>query len=312
MSKLFLLILLFSSLSSNAKSIYDTYQTGNETFDRVMNGARFTSSNPERMKKNIQELELEIKQSSNYPALGTAYYFLGYHNYELGSFQDAQTALLKGKALRPSLSTTTPMDSYLEDIEKVLSRRSRINISLTVIVLWCSLLLGLLIYRVKKKPLLKKELIAVSIGLLSGLLLTLIWFSIDTSASADGLDKFYMPPSLVKSTIFQSGATPLYFLLGSAVLTTCMSALAVISISKFKFLFSLLTATVIGISVTVLFYQFQCLETERSGTGALKHISYGMKQIEWHKDVPDEMMLMFDKKLQLMILDAKAKAKEQK
>ncbi len=311
MSKLFFLILLFTSLTSNAISIYDAYETGNQPFDQVMNRARFTSSNPERMKKHVEELELEIAQSSDYPALGAAYYFLGYHNLELGNYRDSRVALLKGKSLKPSLSTATPIDSYLADIDKVLIRQDTINISLTVIWIWSFILIGLLTHRFKRNQLQKKELLAVSIGLISGLLLTLVWFSIDTSSSADGLDKFFMPPSLVKSTILQSGSTALYFLLGSAILTACTSALAVVAVSKLKFLYALLTTAVIGISVTVLFYQFHCLETQRSGSGFLKRISYGMDQIEWHKDVPDEMLYMYDKKLQLMILDAKAKAKEQ-
>ncbi len=314
MTRFLILIILLSSLDSFGKTIYEEYQTTAQyaDFDHVMNQVRFPSSDRETMRVYVEELEDAIEKFPDYPELSSAYYFMGWHNFKLKKYRTSVNNFAQSKELKPSLVDKTPINRYISRMGDVIRRQNSILLSSGVILVWLVLIGALLLHGIKKKALTKKALGGVFAGVVLGVITVAGWFSIDTSASADGFEGLYVAPTLVRSTLFQLGATPLIILAIYALFASIITSIATFAATvfpKLRILFSLATALIVGSSLSVLYYQYYGLNADRTGTGTFKRMSYPEAPIDLHKDVPDEMIKMYDEKVQTLIKTAKTKAR---
>ena len=312
-SKLLVLILLLS-FTTYAKSIYSKYQTSPEfaQFDKVMNQARLPTSKINKNEENIALLESMIEQFDSYPDKSAAYFFMGRCNYKLKNYRTSLQNYRKGIEIDPNLVNRTPVIRFMSTIKPIILRQNNIIISLTFIILWLVSLSVLFFKGIKKSLIRQRQLWAPAIAIIISTLVTIGWFSYNTSSQADGFDGLYVLPVLVRSTIFQIGSFPLVLLALCAVFTSLVTAFAglvSITLPRFRFTFQLITALVIGSSTTLLYYQFYVLDADRTGTSEHKRVTFAEPPIDWHKDIPDEMMYMYDEKVQALIKKAKAEVK---
>ena len=309
-SKLFIQLLLISlSLTAFSASIYDEYDNGERfsTFDTLMNEVRFPTSNKLKMERFIIDLAQNEDAFPDYPQRASALYFLGHYNFELENYQTALSYLEETKQLNPGLVKKTPLDRYITDCKEQLAYRWTMLISSLVLISWIGVILGLLFLRLKRHEI--KFSKATFWGFMAGVLLVFILFSIRSAQWSDGLEEFYAPPTLVKSTLLSPGSSTLWQLAFCSFFSCAFVALSSVVVKKRSFIFSLLTAAIIGTTTTVLYYQLVIYDVAvRSGINLPKRVTFKETIIEWHKDIPEEMLPMYDKKLQLIIKDAKAEA----
>lgn len=313
-NKAFFLIILLCSLSSHAKSIYSKYQTTPEfaKFDEVINQARLPSSDVSRNKVNITHLKAAIKKYSNYPKLDSAHFFLGRCNFKLKNYRTAIKNYNTALGINPLLKKSTPIERFIASMEATVSRQNSIILGLILLCPWLLVILVLLTKSIKRRLIGKKQVFGVILGVLLATGVTIVWFSFSTSSSADGFKDLYVTPVFVRSTIFDKGSYPLVVLAIFALVTSFLTALAALGsmvLSKFRFLFPLLTAIVIGPSASLLYYQYYGLDGDRTGTGTFKRISFPERPIDFHRDIPDEMIHLYDAKVQELIRKAKLEAK---
>jgi len=312
-NKLYLTLLwLTVSFSLFAGSVYDKYDNGKNfsEFDTLMNQVRFPTSSPQKMEKWVNALELAKSEFPDYPQLSYAFYFLGCYSLELGNYYAALAYLKDAKRLQPELSNSTPIDSYIADCDKYIDYRDSIITSSVVLVGWSTLILLLFLVRWKRKEITSVR--PIIFGFLIALILVILLFSLSTASWSDGMADFYAPPTLVKSSLLSPGSAPLWKLLFVSIFSSALVAISVLAVKRYALMFSVLTALVVGSSATVLYYQFTCYDvSDRTGINLPKRVTFKETIIEWHKDVPLEMLGMYDKKLQLLILDAKEKAADE-
>ena len=307
----FLLAFLWLNLSFSlfAGSVYDEYQNGPEfsKFDTLMNQVRFPTSTPQKMKQWVGALELAKVEFPNYPELPQALYFLGHYNLELKNHRASLVYLKEAKQARPELSRTTPLDRYIEECEQYISYRLSILISSAILLGWSALIVALLLLRLKRKDI--KPSRPMLWGFCLGSAMVFLVFLFSSAGWSDGMVDFYCPPTLVKSSLLSPGSGPLWKLLLVSIFSCAVVALSALVVKKHVFIFAFLTALLIGTSSAVLYYQIICHDvSDRTGINLPKRVTFKETIIEWHKDVPDEMLPMYDKKLQLLIQDAKEEA----
>jgi hypothetical protein len=311
----FILSLLLMSLCVTvfAGSIYDEYDNGEKfvRFDSLMNQVRFPTSDHAKMQKRVADLELAQKECPTYPQLPAALYFLGHYNLELKNYSVALDLLNKAKESQPDLVDKTPLDLYIKECHEKLDYRNSLLISTTILVGWSSLIFLLLILRVRRKEI--KSFKPVVLGVAVGSVMILLLFSLSTASFSDGMADFYSPPTLVRSSLLSPGSFPLWLLAFCSIYTCVLTALTTVATKKRKLVYALLTSVIIGSSISALYYQLVCYDvSDRTGINLPKRITFKEGIIEWHKDIPDEMIPMYDKKLQLLIQDAKRAAEKEK
>lgn len=317
MLKFFSIIMIFTALSSFGRSIYDSYECGTEfqPFDQLMNEVRFPTTDSQKVEVWINELQRLCEKYPNYPEKAAALYFAGSYSFEQKNYKSAQKFLVKAKLLNPELTTKTPLNKYLQDSEIKTKQLFMININSYIIVSWSLLILIILLFGMQNNKFTKRQLVCCSAGALFGIITISLWFSINTSASANGLDKFYLEPVLMRSTILQADSSALVNLLLFCIVTiliTSFSSLASTVLKRCQLLFPMLTAIIVGACCSVIYFQQNCQDTHRTGTGLFKRISFPETPVLWHHEVPDEMIKMYDPDMQLTIKAAKEKKRLEK
>ncbi len=307
-------LLILTSLCSFGKNIYDFYEFDGkyQQFDKQMNEVRFPSSDIQKVESWINDLEELCNKYPEYPGKASAYYFIGSYSFELKDYARAQKYLNEAKRLQPQLANKTPLNKYLSQSQKEIRQLKIVNSAMMVIIIWTVVIFAITIYGAKEKRFKKEMLIACAVGIVCGLALITAWFAIDTSSSADGMEKFYLTPALIKSTILDNESIPLNALLIYGFVTIIITGLASLAstvLPRYRLLFPTFTAILIGTCASTIYYQKNCQNTNRTGTGIWKRISFPETPILWHHEVPDEMIKMYDSDMQAMINDEKEKHK---
>ena len=316
-SKSLFIILVLLSCSSFAKTIYSKYQTSPEfaAFDKAMNQARLPSSDANRNNENIELLEGLIQKHSDYPEISAAHFFMGRCNYKMKNYRTAIENYEVALKINPALATLTPVNRFIATMKSKVSRQNNIILGLVFLCPWL-LMVSVLFYKsIKRRLVGKKQIVGFFIGIVVASIVTIVWFSFNTSSSADGFKDLYVTPVFVRSTIFEIGSYPLVVLAICAFFTSVITAIATLAsavLPRFRFLFPLVTALVIGSSMSLLYYQYYGLDGDRTGTGIFKRISFPETPIDFHRDIPDEMVYLYDQKMQDLIRKAKAEAKASK
>lgn len=313
-NKLIALLILVISCTSFSKTIYSKYQTAPKyaEMDQAINQARMPTSSRVKNENNIKFLSASIKKYSDYPELSAAHFFLGRCNFKLENYRTAIKHYKKAIVLNPEIATKTPIDRFIKTLESKVARENNLIVGFSLLVSGVFAVLFVFFMSVKKSGLGLRKIGAVLVGVSLASLITLLWFSFSTASSADGFHGLYVTPVFVRSTIFETGSYPLVVLALCAIFTSVLTALATLGsaiIPRFRFLFPLLTAVIIGSAVSLLYYQYYALDADRTGTGSLKRISFPERPIDFHKDIPDEMIYLYDEKVKNLIIKAKLEAK---
>ena len=312
-NKVLILLLVLFSVQAFSKTIYSKYETTPEfsEFDKAMNQARFPTSDSERNEKNITDLESSIVKFSDYPEMSAAYFFMGHCNHKLENYRTSIENYKTAIELDSSLLKRTPVKRFIATLEPMVTRQNNILIAL-ILFCPCVLIVAVLFIECVRQRLIGfRQILLLCIVVLITAVVTVLWFSISTSSTADGFKDLYVTPIFVRSTIFDIGAQPLIVLAVCVVFTsfiTGLTTLVSVVLPRFRLLFSLIMAVFIGIAVSLLYYEYYALDGDRTGTGTLKRISFPERPIDFHKDIPDEMIYLYDEKVKGLIRKAKLEA----
>ncbi len=299
------------------QSIYDEYANGAQCkdFDQLLNEARFPSNDVKVLANWTDALLHLTEQNPDYPQISSAHYFIGAYSYELKDYATALTHLSLAKKLDVSLEKSTPINKFIETARVHQQQQSLIFRNSLIMAVWVAFLMILLWLAFKQGRLNRRVYQLTVLFVILSALITFLCFMIDTSKMASGMEEFYLPPVLVKSTLYDVGAMPLVNLFYYGLFIFFVTALAILSSRCLKpnkrYLLTCLTPLVIGYSSVQIYTVKNCRLAKETG-GTLTRFSFPEKPILWHRDVPDEMISMFDKEMQLTIKEKKLQQKEEK
>jgi len=310
---LLILLLLFASYTSFGRTIFSKYQTTDQyaEFDQVINKARFPTFDIEKNTENIEKLEAVIDKFKDYPELSAAYFFLGRCHQKLKNYRAALRSYKRAEQLNPNLYKKIRLKNDISWLETQVRRENYLILAFSLFISWSLLVFALFIRRIKMNKLTIKQLFLASIIVSLSVVFIILWFSYRSAPLAGNFGELYPSPVFVRSRIFEPGSRPLIILTICALFTsaiTVISSLASVVFTRFKVLFPLLTALIVGASLTLLYYQMYCLKADRTGGGIMKSLTFPNPPIDFHKDIPDEMEFLYDEKVLKLIHEAKSQA----
>lgn len=294
-------------------SILAEYDSGEERFrnaDRTLNEARLATSDPARARRRIAELEAILETHPDYPHRAMVHYFLGLNHQFLGNQGRAAAAFEAALQGRPDLAGRTPIMAYLD----MARRRNFADTAPRYLLVALALLLAISVV-----PLFRADLGRVPwrrLGLVFGIAL-LLWPAIALlvplvlGRPTTGIET-YPKPTLVNVGLGQTGDAPLRSLLvygfGAIGATLLVSAgSSAIRSRPWRQAAMAGGALLAGGLVMSLFYVQRCYGRSRYDPQGTRLV-FLVKDIAWKKEVPEEMLPLYDEDFRNKIIEARKAA----
>ena len=297
---------------TNQESPVVASSNGSQTeADVVLEEARSNMGDAAAVRQRIERLQSVLDRFINYKYRADLYYYLGLNEQTLGEYDKAIQAFEAALRTEQQIAVKTPIVSYLKAAKnRTLIRTTNIALIVLLIATLCPALWRLLREDAASLP--WKRLFFLYLITVAAYSAVILLLPIALGPVHSGLSSF-PKPVLSNFRMGQIGDQPLLALLGygiGAILATLpvVAAASRLRTPVMKYMAAGVGAGLVVGSVMGL-YGIRHLFLNAQYNRAEHRLVFLVKSIDSMKDVPDEMLPMYDDNFRKRILDKRSKEK---